>query len=531
MRFLFSFLLFNLCSLAFSQVDQDSLLQVWHNEQMPDSDRFQAVNAYYVAGTHSLPESSLALTRAHYSFARLRQVENEMTKALNERAFAFYVLGAIDSAMLMLHQALKIKKSQNDSAGIARMYANLGSMYRDQNQYQEAVRYYTQSLDILEQTQAELPYRADLHNNLGLLYEDINMYDLALTYLNQALSLYEQAGIQDKVGNIWLNMGALQLNQGNSGLALAHFQKAMDMLQASNNQFSIADCHYMFAELYRSLGQTDTAISHAQKSIAINQKLGNEKKWLTSRILYADLMLATQAQEAQRMGEQVLEAMDKFSDNSLKTATYKLLYKCYRKKGQYRQSLAMHEAYLTYYDSVLMGENRVAVVKAAIESEFEQKLLRSQMENEKAQAQLKLKQLQRIYALIFGGTLLVFIIFFYARNRINFHRKQRQALLAEIEKLKQAALPAVPLHTQAFQLNRSKIEATLDKKLNETDWKVLNILLADPVISNKEIAEQAFLSVDGIGSSLRRMYLAFDIKESKYKKISLLMEAMRRSNQ
>jgi hypothetical protein len=38
------------------------------------------------------------------------------------------------------------------------------------------------------------------------------------------------------------------------------------------------------------------------------------------------------------------------------------------------------------------------------------------------------------------------------------------------------------------------------------------------------------MSVDGIGSSLRRMYVYFDIKESKYKKISLIMAAIKASN-
>jgi hypothetical protein len=38
------------------------------------------------------------------------------------------------------------------------------------------------------------------------------------------------------------------------------------------------------------------------------------------------------------------------------------------------------------------------------------------------------------------------------------------------------------------------------------------------------------LSIEGVGSSLRRMYVYFNIKESKYKKISLLLDAVRLSN-
>ncbi|WP_321540832.1 winged helix-turn-helix domain-containing protein [Flavobacterium piscinae] len=71
----------------------------------------------------------------------------------------------------------------------------------------------------------------------------------------------------------------------------------------------------------------------------------------------------------------------------------------------------------------------------------------------------------------------------------------------------------------------------MQRKLNETDWNVLNILLKEPDISNKELAEKAFMSVDGIGSSLRRMYLYFDIKESKYKKIALITVAIKASNE
>jgi len=45
-------------------------------------------------------------------------------------------------------------------------------------------------------------------------------------------------------------------------------------------------------------------------------------------------------------------------------------------------------------------------------------------------------------------------------------------------------------------------------------------------LTNRGIAEKANLSVDGIGSSLRRMYGYFEVKETKYKKMALLHSAM-----
>ena len=103
-------------------------------------------------------------------------------------------------------------------------------------------------------------------------------------------------------------------------------------------------------------------------------------------------------------------------------------------------------------------------------------------------------------------------------------------MLEEIKNLKLNTSKELFVDSNKFEFSRKKLETKLDKNLNETDWKVLQILLDDPASTNKEIAEKAFMSIDGIGSSLRRMYEYFEIKESKYKKISLLLEAIKISN-
>ena len=66
--------------------------------------------------------------------------------------------------------------------------------------------------------------------------------------------------------------------------------------------------------------------------------------------------------------------------------------------------------------------------------------------------------------------------------------------------------------------------------VNKSDWEILNILLKNPEISNKAISDLAFLSIDGIGSSLRRMYVYFDITETNYKKVVLIKKAIEISN-
>ncbi|MEZ4987811.1 MAG: AsnC family protein [Saprospiraceae bacterium] len=58
----------------------------------------------------------------------------------------------------------------------------------------------------------------------------------------------------------------------------------------------------------------------------------------------------------------------------------------------------------------------------------------------------------------------------------------------------------------------------------------MSTLSHNPSISNKEIANEVNLSVEGVSSSLRRMYSTFGIgSASSNKKVALLLEAIRLS--
>ena len=77
-----------------------------------------------------------------------------------------------------------------------------------------------------------------------------------------------------------------------------------------------------------------------------------------------------------------------------------------------------------------------------------------------------------------------------------------------------------------MELSKEKIDNHLYRVLNETDWNVLLILLDNPMVLNREIAEKSNMSIDGIGSSLRRMYDYFEVNETKYKKVALIHKAV-----
>jgi ATP/maltotriose-dependent transcriptional regulator MalT len=144
--------------------------------------------------------------------------------------------------------------------------------------------------------------------------------------------------------------------------------------------------------------------------------------------------------------------------------------------------------------------------------------------------ELQTNQFKRTFGIVSLGLIIITSLFSYYRRNEKKNRKRREELLEEVKKLKRNQGNELVFDSNKFELNRQRIETSINRSLNETDWTVLNIPLKNLVLSNKEIGEKAFLNADGIGSSLRRMYEYFEIKESKYKKISLLLKAIKISN-
>jgi hypothetical protein len=83
---------------------------------------------------------------------------------------------------------------------------------------------------------------------------------------------------------------------------------------------------------------------------------------------------------------------------------------------------------------------------------------------------------------------------------------------------------------EKIELNKDEIEKKTNTKLNQTDWKILNILSETPTITNKLLAEKLYLSVPGIRSSLSKMYAVFNIDPGyRDKRLLLIIEATKLS--
>ena len=515
---------------SYAQVSGDSLRLIWENENQLDSIRFNALEEYYEINNQIKPDSTLTSLNYHFELANEKNATLQLYRATKRKGNIHRLKGNYDIAMEAYTEAESLAKRLNDAILQAKIMGNMGNVFIYRQDYKQATEHFSKALKLYQDLNNS-DGESHMLTSLGSVFLILNNYDLALEYYEKSLSTLNKRGFEDRsTAIIFINMGWTNFEKELYQDAKTYYEKGLKILQVKNEKFFIADCYSVLARIHLKLNQLEKANDYANKNLALNKELDIKSGIINAEITIAKIYFETDVDEALKRGKSILVNLPADTFKEFKRDLYELLYKCYKSQNKYDLSLKMYENYTVYNDSIQQEKNNFAVVSEAVKNDFELKVYENKLENENEKTALKVSQRKRTFAITIASTLLIFCVVFYFRSKMKKDQAKRDVLLDEIEKLKNNADKGLIVDSNKFELVREKIEHSINRNLNETDWKVLNMLLDDPVITNKEIAEKACMSVDGIGSSLRRMYDYFEIKESKYKKISLLLEAIKTSN-
>ena len=503
----------------------DSTRSIWTNENNSDSLRFKSISNYYYKYTYAQPDSVIAITNYHYALAKSKKSTKEMATALNERSYAYYIKGDLNKSTDILHQSIDLFKTINDPKNLAVIQSNLGNIYLEQKEYLKAFNSFNESLITIRHENLKTS-EARLLAKIGDIYNKLDELDLAMDYYNDSeiICIAREITKTNQIGLIYLKKSEIYFKKELLDLSIKYAEKAVDELKKSNNKSKRSECYLLLAKSYNKLDKKKKAHDFLDKSLGLNNEINNESKIIEALILKSYFTLESNPTEAKKQAEEIVKLIKKETSNEIKANVYNLLYTCYKKSKQTRLALSMYEKYNVYKDSVQLEKNKLLIIKETFRNDYENRLKNKNIINEKEKAIVRVKYEYKIYSMI-ALTIFIFILFvFILRIRNITNRKKLDFLLAEINLLKQQS--NVLIDTKKFKLNRKKIEVIINKKLNETDWSILNILLKNPEATNKEISEKAFRSIDGVGSALRRMYVYFDVKETNYKKVSLIKKAI-----
>ncbi len=162
-----------------------------------------------------------------------------------------------EQTILKAIKALALAQQINYPNGIAESYRVIG-VGRDYNgEPEKAIESYLNALSFFQSTK-NLEGQAKVYNNIGNLYRD-NDYDKSLEYLQKSLQIAKSLSNESLIASLYLNLGNVYYRQKNFYRALDNYQKSNELFNKLKDTEYIVTCMQNIGVIYFNLGQYNKA--------------------------------------------------------------------------------------------------------------------------------------------------------------------------------------------------------------------------------------------------------------------------------
>ena len=187
---------------------------------------------------------------------------------------AYKSLGQYERAIAFHQQSLDIAKEIGDIRWESNSLGNLGNAYRSLGQYERAIAFNQQSLDIKKEI-GDIQGESRSLNNLGLAYDSLGQYERAIAFYQQSLDIFKEIGYIQGESNSLIGLGNAYNSLGQYERAIAFYQQSLDIAKEIGDIQGESASLNNLGEIYNKLGQYKKAIEYYQQSLDIKREIGN----------------------------------------------------------------------------------------------------------------------------------------------------------------------------------------------------------------------------------------------------------------
>ncbi|NEP61095.1 MAG: tetratricopeptide repeat protein, partial [Symploca sp. SIO2G7] len=276
----------------------------------------------------------------------------ETGTTLNNIGLVYSNQGQYQEALDYYQQALAIYQEVGNRRKEGITLNNIGEIYRNLGKYQQALDYYQQALAIHRQV-GNRHMEGTTLNNFGLAYSSLGQYQQALDYFQQSVAISNKIGNRAGEGTTLNNMGEVYRNQGEYQQALNYYQQALTIHRQIGNRKMEGTTLNNFGLAYYNLGQNQEALDYYQQAIAIYQEIGNRAEEGTALnnfgLIYSNL---GQYQQALDYYQRALAIHREVGNRKMEGITLNNLGLVYSNLEQYQQALDYYQQAVAIYQEV-----------------------------------------------------------------------------------------------------------------------------------------------------------------------------------
>ena len=175
------------------------------------------------------------------------------------------------SARIHYHKAIGILREQGDHVRLGVTFTNLGNLEVDQNNPEEAIRWYKQAALLLEQAGRDAEC-ATLYCNIALALRQKADLPAARSYAERALRLAKRCHNLRLIAAAALRLSTVQREMGEIDNALRQAEAAYTLYAQSSDEMGMAATRYHQATLYEACHNLEAACHCMEQVVKIDEK-------------------------------------------------------------------------------------------------------------------------------------------------------------------------------------------------------------------------------------------------------------------
>lgn len=226
------------------------------------------------------------------------------------------ILWKNNEAIELLVKAENLAVKLDDKYLLAEIYGNLGTVYENIIEYEQADHYFSKLCELAKQDatnfhqikcelrKAELAFRrgdystalmncfnaiqflgeyeyppqvAEIYTLTGEVYAELGQYDLASRYYFQALKITEEFGLRRNTAKLYAELAWLYKQQSNFELALSYLQRSLELRELINDQNGVSNSLNIRGLIYYQQKKYNQAMDDLNAALKIRERIGHSE--------------------------------------------------------------------------------------------------------------------------------------------------------------------------------------------------------------------------------------------------------------
>jgi len=253
------------------------------------------------------------------------------------------IQGNYDKAIQYYDDALQIDELLEDLDGKATDLSNIGTIYLTWGRYDEALEKYKEALVISEQL-GDLYGKANHLNNIGRIHEIRGEFEIALGNYKEALKITEQLGDLGRKAALLNNIGMIHNAQNEFNVALEQYEEALQIAVHLGDPYGKIILLNNIGRIYDEYHNYSEALEKYEETVRIANQLGDLSKKAGCLNNIGSIYLAQEKyDEALNLYQEALNIEEKLGDPLMKAIYLNNIGMIYDRKKEFKSALKNYE--------------------------------------------------------------------------------------------------------------------------------------------------------------------------------------------